>query len=495
MPIKQTRYVSIASAVIGASTVPMRKLTGRLFSQNAKIPSGDVLEFGSGEIDAFLGADSPEASFARQYFSYTSPAPVNKPRELQIAPYVSIGRAPTLFGTKVGSLDQLKAIKTGDITITIGDIKKDFSGLDLSGASSYADVASLVQQKLNAELEPAFASAQVTFDALSRNFRLSGGIAERGNISVENGAISDAMGIFAGQSSPGNTGQTPLDAFLAAEKVSDSFGSATFIDPLTLEQAVALAQYVAGENVKYQLHLNIAAADVADFSAALLGTASTALNLKTEDNFYAQALPMAVMAATDYDRTNATTNYMFRQFGVSFPAQVTADLDADKLDKLRVNYYGETAVAGSHIAFYQRGFLCGPGSAPLDMSIHANEQWLKAYIAQQWFSLLLATRGVPANRDGEARAMMIIAGAVTKAVHNGTILPGKTLSDEQKLSVVDASGDDLAWHDIQDKGYWYNAQIVTSTGPTGLPEYVMNYVLIYGKGDWVRKVEGSHNLV
>jgi len=43
------------------------------------------------------------------------------------------------------------------------------------------------------------------------------------------------------------------------------------------------------------------------------------------------------------------------------------------------------------------------GANPLDMSVHANEQWLKAYIAQQWFSLLMATRGVPANKDGEAR--------------------------------------------------------------------------------------------
>ncbi|MEM8205524.1 DUF3383 family protein, partial [Morganella morganii] len=66
---------------------------------------------------------------------------------------------------------------------------------------------------------------------------------------------------------------------------------------------------------------------------------------------------MAVMAATDYDRTNATTNYMFRQLGVTFPAQVTTDQDADRFDKLRVNYYGETAVAGSQIRFYQRGFL------------------------------------------------------------------------------------------------------------------------------------------
>ena len=232
-----------------------------------------------------------------------------------------------------------------------------------------------------------------------------------------------------------------------------------------------------------------------DYSAALIGTASTGLNLHTDAGFFAQALPMAVMAATDYDRTNATTNYMYRQFGVTFPSQVSTDMDANEMDKLRVNYYGETAVAGSVIKFYQRGFLCGGSSNPLDMSVHANEQWLKAYITQQWFTLQLSTRGIPANQDGEARARMIIADTVTKALDNGTILPGKTITVNQQIAIADASGDDLAWFDVQDKGYWYDVQIVENTGESMLPEYVMKYVLIYSKGDWVRKVEGSHNLV
>lgn len=49
MPIKQTRYVDIASAVIGASAVPERKLTARLFSADPKIPAGHVLEFAPGQ--------------------------------------------------------------------------------------------------------------------------------------------------------------------------------------------------------------------------------------------------------------------------------------------------------------------------------------------------------------------------------------------------------------------------------------------------------------
>ncbi|CDL85470.1 DUF3383 domain-containing protein [Xenorhabdus szentirmaii] len=495
MPIKQTRYVDIASAVIGASSVPMRKLTGRVFSTNPKIPAGKVLEFSNGQVDELLGAGSPEAKFARQYFSYVSPAPVSKPKELQIAAYEPIGRAPAVYGTKAAPLEELKALVDGSITVTIGGVMKVFSDIDLSKVTSYADVGSAVQAKLNAEKKNQFTNAYITFNAMDSAFVLTGGVQEKADISVIYSVLADAMGLSTGNRSAGNAAQSPLDAFMAAEKVSDSFGSATFLADMALPQAVELAQYIAGENVKYQLHLNVTAENVEDWSAALMGTASTGLNLKTDDDYFVQALPMAIMAATDYDRTNATTNYMYRQFGVTFPSQTRTDLDADELDKLRVNYYGETAVAGSQIRFYQRGFLCGGASNPLDMSVHANEQWLKSHITQQWFSLLMATRGIPANKDGEARAMAVIAGAVTKALNNGTILPGKTLTEVQKIAVADASGDDLAWHDVQDKGYWYNTQIVENSGVSDLPEYVMKYVLIYGKGDWVRKVEGSHNLV
>lgn len=495
MPIKQTRYVSIASAVIGASAVPQRKLVGRIFSTNPKIPAGDVLEFASGGVDEYLGADTPEAKFARQYFSYTSPAPVNMARELQIASYEPVGRVPTVFGTAAASVKILKGISNGELTLTIGAVTQTFTDIDLSEIASYAGVASAVQAKINASTEPQFATAYVNFNALDSAFELGGGTQERAEIDVDTSVLADAMGLTDGRSSPGNVAQTPLEAFRASEEVSDSFGSVTFIDDISLEHAVELAQYIAGENVKYQLHLAVNDANAEDFSAALLGTASVGLNIKTADGFFVQALPMAAMAATDYTRTNATTNYMFRQFGVTFPAQVTSDPTADRYDKLRINYYGETAVAGSQLRFYQRGFLCGTANSPLDMSVHANEQWMKSYIAQQWFSLLLSTRGVPANRDGEARGMMVIAGAVTQALENGTILPGKAISEVQKIAIMDASGDEMAWHDVQSKGYWYNAVIEEITGEPGLPEYALKYVLIYSKGDWVRKVEGSHNLV
>ena len=45
-----------------------------------------------------------------------------------------------------------------------------------------------------------------------------------------------------------------LDALLAAENVTDSFGSLSYTGGITLEQAIPVATYVAELNVKYQFY-------------------------------------------------------------------------------------------------------------------------------------------------------------------------------------------------------------------------------------------------
>src|SRR5699024_8184199 len=143
------------------------------------------------------------------------------------------------------------------------------------------------------------------------------------------------------------------------------------------------------------------------------------------------ALPMAVMAATDYTRTNATQNRMFRQG--NFTPLVKTNALANDYDKNKVNYYGATATAGQTIAFFQRGFLCGPLTAPKDMSVHANEQWLKATMLSRMMDLLLSVGSLPANIDGEATVLAIAEGAIGLAIDNGVILPGKKLTELQKI--------------------------------------------------------------
>ena len=84
---------------------------------------------------------------------------------------------------------------------------------------------------------------------------------------------------------------------------------------------------------------------------------------------------------------------------------------------------------------------------------------------------------------------------VKEAIKNGTMLKNKEFTVIQKLAIADATGDENGWITVMNNGCWYDVEIKERTGESGIAEYYLDYILVYAKGDWVRKVVGSHNLV
>lgn len=496
MAIKITRYVDIISSVSGASSVAQRKLDHRRFTSDPRVPVGSILELGSGDADDFFGSTSDEAVFARQYFGYVSPAPASAPRSLQFAAYAPTGRVPAVYSASPASLAELTAVSAGSLNITLGANTNTIAAINLSAALSFADVATALQTAVRTGTGTQFAAATVTYDVGRAQFIISGGVVGSAAVSVGVTPLSTLLGLNDPQAilSPGVAVQTPLAAFQAAEDASDSFGSASFGESITDVEAKAVAQYVAGENVKYQFYVSVTPSTYTATVAALSGIQSTGIILNSTAGEYKEAIPAAIMSATDYDRRNATVNYMYRQVG-GFTADVTTDALANIYDTARVNYYGQTASAGQNISFFQRGFLLGGATAPVDMSVHANEQWLKAYLTAALLSLQLSLNKIPANNEGRSYVLAQVIDAVNKAKFNGTIIIDKLLTTAQKIAVTQLSGDPDAWRDVESKGFWADVVITQSVPVSGVTEYTAKYTLVYSKGDVVRKVEGSHNLV
>lgn len=493
MSISIERYVSIVSGVAGAQAVAQRELVGLRFSTNPRVPVGaHVVVANAGDALDYFGAGSPEATFAAQYFGYTSPAPASKAEKLRFAAHVDVARPARIYGADKGTaLSALQAITAGDLTITLAGVTEVITGINLSTALSFADVATAVQTAVAAE----FAGSTVTYDALTGTFNLTTASTGEAAIAITSTALSELLGWGAGAIlSPGAAATTPLQALRAAEQVTDSFGSFSFPGTLALSEAVELAQYNASLNLKYMYLQSVSAADAQTVSAAVLGIPSVGLVLNATAGQYKEALPQAIMAATNYTRRNATVNYMYRQLG-ALTADVTTNADANLYDGLRVSYYGETANAGQKIAFFQRGFLCGGATDALDMNVHANEQWLKAYLTARLLSLQLSLGKIPANNEGRGYVLGQVTDAANLAKFNGTIITGKNITVAQQIAITQISGDPEAWRDVQINGYWADAIVVERTGETGVTEYVVNYTLVYSKNDVVRKISGSHNLI
>ena len=499
MSISISRYVLITSAVAGAQTIDTQKLIGRRFVDNPLLPIGTILTVRQGGAEDYFGS-GPEAAFANQYFSYISPPPASQAPALQFASIAASSRPARLYaGELTQTLAQLKTITTGALDISVYGTTYNVTAIDLSTATDLDDVASTITAEITAEAGGAVAT--VTYNALRGAFEVvassvvdDGIIDITSNVGVDVGA---ATGFLAAARivSPASNAQSPKEALMASEDVSDSFGSATFATAVTLDQAKELSAYVSAANVKYMVLYSVPDKPTAStWYAGLSDYASTGLILNGTPGEYKEALPQAIMAATDYTRRNAAVNYMFRQSGGGLTPDVRNDVDADYYDNLRVNYYGQTATAGQDISFFQRGVLMGGGTAPTDMGVHANEQWLKAYLRARLMALLVNTVRVPANLDGRGMVLAVVQEGVDRAIFNGTILLGKTLTALQQVSITQITGDPLAYHDIEIGGYWADAQIVQET-VNGTEQYICKYTLVYAKGDSIRKVEGSHNLI
>lgn len=504
MAIRFSKYVRIVSGVGGAATVRLRELIGRLISSSPLIDPLTVLEFTSAaDVAEYFGSSSPEYRRALFYFSYMSPA-ISSPRKISFSRFAPSGAAASIFGGgPAASLVNLKLASAGVITFVFNGTPVTVTGIDLSAAASLADVAAAIETALNANADTHLATATVTYDAVNARFDFSAGLIDDATVALQpagSGAndLRTALAWTDGAGAIFTRGVAPqeaTDAFNVGMDVSNNFGSFAFIDTLTLDQIAQIAAANAGQNVTFQYMVRVpSVADAVSYSAALLGFAGSALTLAPLADEFPELAPMAQLAATDYEKSNAVVNYMFKQFAGLTPS-VTTDAVSDSLDAQRVNYYGRTQTAGQTLDFYQRGLLMGPTSAPLDMNVYANEQWLKDSAGASLMSLLLSSGRVPANAAGRGQVLAVLQETIDAALNNGTISVGKTLTAPQKLFVTQQTNDPLAWHQVQDIGYWVDATIVPYVGPGGTQEYKVIYQLIYSKDDAIRAIDGTHSLV
>ena len=234
-------------------------------------------------------------------------------------------------------------------------------------------------------------------------------------------------------------------------------------------------------------------ANMVERAAALIGSAGVALTYAPAAGEFDEMCPSIIMAATDYSRRNSVQNFMFQQFDLT--AKVTRTDISDDLDALRVNYYGNTQTAGQIISFYQRGVLCGGATDPVDMNTFANELWLKDAAQAALMSLLLSMPKVSANAGGRGQVLAIVQDAIDRALTNGVISVGKTLTTQQRLYVTQVTGDDLAFAQVQQIGYWVDCEMQSFGTPDGRTEWKAVYTLVYAKDDVIRKIEGTHILI
>lgn len=504
-PIPFSNYVDITSGVGGNNSVRQRDLITRIFTENALVPTNSTIEFDSaGEVLTYFGSSSEEYKRAQFYFGWISKN-ITQPQKIAYTRWANVDTDPQIFGDK--SLTQAVAsytsITAGTFILTMGTEANITVGpINFTAAGSLATVAADVQTAVRAHTAGGtlWTSATVVWDSANNRFELTGGAAGAAALAVQAGVggsdVAAQLGWLGVNAiiSPGADAQTLTDLMESSTEQSNNFGSFLFIPSLTQNQIVEVATWNDDQNVRYMYLVPVTASNAAAISAALLAYSGNSVTLSPFANQYAEMAPGMILAATNYTASNSVQNYMFQIFP-GLTASVTDGSTAASYDNLRVNYYGNTQNAGQIIEFYQRGTMTGASQDPVDQNVYANEMWLKDAAGAAIMTLLLSLSKVSANRYGISQILTILQGPINLALSNGTISAGKPLTDTQKIFITNVTGDDTAWQQVQNIGYWRGCVVESYVTEDGRTEYRAVYTLIYSKDDDIRKVNGSHDLI
>lgn len=506
MSISIKKYVDLTSGVGAGAAVKERELILRLFTKNPLVQAGTVVEMTSpNDVISKFGATSEEALRAGTYFGFVSKL-ITKAKKISFATYAdpTTDSAPSIVGgTPESTVATWKAITDGAVRIEVGKSDYLLKGMSFGSVNDLAGVAT----KIQAELRKTLGGATVTFDAINTKFMASfiGHDAPaavsviavgtgNGTDLADNLGWTEAKGATFG---PGTKATTAVDYVNDADLISDNYGSIAFVgQDFDLATWVELAKWVNSQNVKYMLLVPVTLANWAAWYEALQSYSGVALTIVDDLNTeHDEDIPGIILGATDYNVRNAGQNYMFQQIPGITPKVVDNEL-ANAIDNgSRVNYYGRTMNAGQNISFYQNGYLCGTSTAPIQMNVHANEQWLKSACTADMMQFLLNMPIVPATDEGRSMVLAVLQDDVDRALFNGTIKPGKALNIDQKLYINQVTGDMLAWHQVQDIGYWMDATVIEEAQQNGTIKYIIDYTLLYSKADAVNKITGRHILV
>ncbi len=341
---------------------------------------------------------------------------------------------------------------------------------------------------------PLWASATVTYNSTAGRFIITGGATGPAAIALHAASVNDCAANFGFASpstilGPGAAVQTITQTLNSLVAINNNFASFGFIATLTTEQITEAATVNAGYNnmFMYSIPCTTATATAIQTAVSEVAGCTTTLTIDQDTTQFEEMDPMLIGGATNYGATNGTQNFMFQQFPGQVPA-ITTDAGAATYDGIKVNYYANTQDNGQTVNLYQRGVMNGGASAPAAQNTYFNEVWFKSSMQTALMNLLLALSKISANLRGQSQVLASVQSVIQQAVTNGTISVGRTLTTTEKLYITNATGDNTAWQQVQNIGFWVTTTITQSGNPI---QYTINYTLIYAADDVVNKIVGT----
>ena len=435
-------------------------------------PVHGLLTFYSAEgVADYFGDTSNEAAAAAVYFGGYNNS-LTKPQSVFF--YRANTEAVAAFhrGGKAPALSVITAITAGTFEASIGTESVSLSGVDLSGAASYSAAAATLQTALRAGgTGGAVTGATVTYSSVTGAFTVTAGTAATGvNLEVTGGTVAEALGFGNAGAvvSAGADAETWTKILNTVAAQSQNFATFTTVTELTsAADALTIAgwvqtQYAAGSQFLHVLWTTDTAVTVAGDTTSPVaqvreiepeGVAAVYGGIK-----YA-AFIMGSAASIAWDYANSTVTFAFKaQAGLG--ANVQDQAVAAVLKAGKINFMGNYATRNDDFVFLQTG-ACFGRFAWIDTYLNAT--WLNSALQTQIMAGFEMAPRVPYTDAGYTMIRAWVQDVADRAINNGVIDLGVSLSQTQKAELMREAGVDITT-ELYNSGYYL--QIVDAPAAT-----------------------------
>ena len=482
-----SQVVQVVPSVLSANGVAV-DLNGLVLTQNAAAPYGSILTFANAAgVQSYFGAGSTEAAIANVYFNgYNNGTQL--PGTLLMTRYPETAIAGWLTGGSLANvtLGQLQAF-TGTLSITVAGVVKTSGTINLSGATSFSNAATIIQAAFTS---PGFT---VTYSSTSSSFVFTTSTtgatqtmsyAATGTLATEL-ALTAATGAILSQGADVATPATFMAGILTQNQ-----NWATFMTvwEATLTEKEAFAQWSNSASPRW-LYVcqdsdpNVLIASSTSTFGDYLQVNQLIGSCPIFGDYTHAAFVCGFAASLNFNRLNGRATLDFKSQSGLVPSVTNATQYAAVL----ANGYNAYGAWGSNNPANNANWFF-PGSVSgkwLWADTYLNQIWLNANLQLAMVNLLTQVGAVPYNSQGNGLIYSAALDPINSALNFGAIRAGINVSAAQAAEIQYALGFNAA-PTIASQGFYL--QILPATAQTRAARQSPPITLYYQDGEAVQQI-------
>lgn len=385
--------------------------------------------FSIDEVEEDFGSSAEEFKAAEFFFSQNP-----RPQKLAISRRVLADTSGIMEGNAITALiGDFSDLTDGEFNVTIDGVSLDITGLDFAGALTFGDVATIIQNALNAETPPGYASAVVSYDIASGKFKITSGTVGTSSTvsylaSVSGGSGTDISGssflnMQSGLIIDGETAGSIVDQLTKISDKSDDWYWLTFTNELRdVSEVLDVAEYIEAKLKLYfttSNNIDSYNSGISTDIGSLVKQSGYARTSVACYSSYPEQYPevslAARMAAVDFYAPDSVITAAYK----NLPGVTAENLTSNQLKALNDKYIGALVVMGGRRVYFE-----GKTGSGEYIDIINNTDWLEVDMRSEVFNLIVDSNKVPFDDLGIQKIGAAMTRSLNRGVFNGMLAGG-----------------------------------------------------------------------